>query len=283
MMSGRRRSERSRRAFLGGLGAAAFLGVLGSAVRGLFGRADGAESAVAPRSAATVAPRTETTTTTTTEATTTTTEATEATTTTTTSVVAAGREVLVIEKAGWGAAPEGGGFVEHQIDGIVVHHTAVVLGANANAPSRIRGHQAYHQEQGWPDLAYHLMIDRNGNVYEGRPMWAKGDTFTDYDPAGFFLPCLEGDFNSETPSAAQLEALAAVCAWAVNEWALDPGEIVGHRDEASTTCPGGNLYPHISGGDLAVRVRRLAATGTSLGYLRGTDATQRVAAIEAGG
>jgi hypothetical protein len=191
--------------------------------------------------------------------------------------------VLVIEKAGWRAAPEGSGFVEHQIVGIVVHHTAVVLGSNSNAPGRARAHQAYHQKQGWPDLAYHMMIDRNGNIYEGRPLWARGDTFTNYDPTGFFLPCLEGDYNSETPSTAQLESLATVCAWAVNRWAIDPASIEGHRDEASTTCPGSNLYPHISSGDLAARVTELAGGDPQLSYLRGSAALYRVATIEAGG
>jgi hypothetical protein len=82
----------------------------------------------------------------------------------------------------------------------------VVLTENRLAPARLRDHQAYHQGQGWADLAYHFAIDRDGNVYEARPYSAPGDTFTNYDPAGHFLPVLEGDYREQEPTDRQLES-----------------------------------------------------------------------------
>ena len=52
---------------------------------------------------------------------------------------------------------------------MTIHHTAVVLGDNRNAPARLRQHQRYHQDtQGWIDIAYHMSVDRNGNIYQLR-------------------------------------------------------------------------------------------------------------------
>ena len=52
---------------------------------------------------------------------------------------------------------------------MTLHHTAVVLGDNSNAPARLRQHQRYHQnDRGWIDIAYHVSVDRNGNIYEAR-------------------------------------------------------------------------------------------------------------------
>jgi hypothetical protein len=48
---------------------------------------------------------------------------------------------------------------------LTLHHEGVVLGDNRNAPGRLRQDQRYHQDQlGWIDIAYHVGIDRNGNL-----------------------------------------------------------------------------------------------------------------------
>ncbi|MDT5172333.1 MAG: hypothetical protein QOD02_5714, partial [Mycobacterium sp.] len=40
---------------------------------------------------------------------------------------------------------------------MTLHHEAVVLGDNRNAPGRLRQDQRYHQDKlGWIDIAYHL-------------------------------------------------------------------------------------------------------------------------------
>ncbi len=187
----------------------------------------------------------------------------------------------IIERAAWGARPATSAYGSHTIERLTVHHTAVALTDNRDAPARLRGHQAYHQEQGWPDLAYHFAIDREGNVYEGRPFSAPGDTFTSYDPAGHFLPVLEGNFDEQQPTESQIESLIRLLAWASGHFGVVPGEIGGHRDYAATTCPGDAFYELISGDVVAARVSgRLAAGGVELVMLRGEDAVARVAGIE---
>jgi N-acetylmuramoyl-L-alanine amidase len=167
---------------------------------------------------------------------------------------------------------------------MTLHHEAVVLGDNRNAPGRLRQDQRYHQDQkGWVDIAYHVGIDRDGNIYELRTPQIAGDTATDYDTTGHFLVLCEGDFDQEVVSDAQLHAAALAFAWATQTFRIATDTLAGHRDLASTSCPGANLYARISSGDLKRRIEDLLAAGTvNLRSVCGTDAATTVAAIEAG-
>lgn len=180
----------------------------------------------------------------------------------------------------WGARPVGDGLRPHTLQRLTLHHTAVVLGDNANAPGRLRQHQRFHQQQGWADLAYHYAVDREGHAYEGRPVTAAGDTFTSYDPAGHFLVVCEGDFGREEPSEAQLETVAGLFAWAVLEHGIDPATLAGHGDHAATSCPGTALVRVLRDGSLRARVDRRVAEGVTVDHRCGPEGAALVAAIE---
>jgi hypothetical protein len=168
---------------------------------------------------------------------------------------------------------------------MTVHHTEALLDSNRSAPGRARAHQRFHMDdRGWVDIAYHFLVDANGHVYEGRPITAAGDTGTNYDPTGHFLVCAEGDFNRQSIPAAQVAAVADVLAWGSVTFGVDASTIRGHRDWApSTSCPGENFYPLISGGRLEQAVRdRITAGAPGLSVQCGDAAIQRVADIEAG-
>lgn len=184
----------------------------------------------------------------------------------------------------WGARPARAGGKRHTISRMTLHHEAVVLGDNRNAPGHLRQDQRYHQDQhGWIDIAYHVGVDRNGNIYELRSTEIAGDTATDYDTTGHFLVLCEGDFDQEAVSEAQLRGAAQAFAWAARNFGISTDTLAGHRDLAQTSCPGASLYAHLSSGDLKRRVDDLlAAGGTDLQRFCGPDATARVAAIEAG-
>ncbi len=160
----------------------------------------------------------------------------------------------------------------------------MVLGDDRNAPGRLRQDQRYHQEQlGWIDIAYHVGIDPNGNIYELRSPRITGDTATNYDTTGHFLVLCEGDFDQEVVSEAQLHGAALAFAWAAQNFGIATGTLAGHRDLAQTSCPGANLYAHVSSGDLKRRIDDLlAASRVDLQRFCGPDAAARVAAIEAG-
>lgn len=192
-------------------------------------------------------------------------------------------ELDIICKEAWGAGPVIGDFTPHVIDQITVHHTAVLLTSNRDAPARARQHQSYHQSLGWPDLAYHYLVDANGHVYQGRPVEAVGDTATDYDPTGHLLVCCEGDFDNQEIGATQLAALVGVLAWGAVEFGVDPMTIRGHRDMASTSCPGDHLYGLFDDGSLVTAVTAIVDSGAPVvNLLCGDRAVALVAAIESG-
>lgn len=189
--------------------------------------------------------------------------------------------IEVICREAWGALPAAGEFTDHSIERITVHHTAVLLDDNRMAPARIRQHQQFHQSREWPDLAYHFIIDAGGNVYEGRPVDAVGDTGTDYDPTGHLLICCEGDFNQQEIGADQYDALVRMVAWGTSSFEVDPDSVAGHRDVAATSCPGDDLYERIESGALRADAVDATADSVVLVPLCGAAAAARVAAIEA--
>lgn len=196
---------------------------------------------------------------------------------------AARRRFELICKRAWGAQTPTGDFRDHQIVRITIHHSAVALRDNRDAPRHLRGHQRYHQSLGWPDIAYHAIIDRHGNVYKGRPFAAQGDSATEYDTRGHLLVMCEGNFDSQRVSRAQLSTLVDVVAWGCAVFDVAPRRIRGHRDYAATTCPGGHLGRLIDDGTIRAAVRgRLRHGHVEKVRLCGAAGRRRVRAIERG-
>jgi hypothetical protein len=72
-------------------------------------------------------------------------------------------------------------------------------------------------------------------------------------------------------------------AWAAQNFRIASNALKGHRDLAPTSCPGANLYAHLSSGDLKRRIDELLAAGAvDLERICGAGAAATVAAIEAG-
>ncbi len=155
------------------------------------------------------------------------------------------------------------GGTAHTITGLMLHHTAAPVVAPADAPARFRGHARGHRDAGFVDIAYHWGVDTGGNVYELRDETIAGETFTDYDPAGWFLVVCEGNFEEAEPTDAMLAAVADVFAAGAARHGVAPATLVGHRDRAATACPGGNLQAQLPT-LVAMVEERLAAGGVVL-------------------
>ncbi len=190
----------------------------------------------------------------------------------------------ILCREAWGARPPRPGGTPQVPTRLTIHHSAVTLGANSNAPARIRADQRYHQDsQGWIDIAYHIGVDRNGNIYELRDPGIVGDTATSYDPTGHFLVLCEGNFDEEDVTEAMLDGVALACAWASHRYSISTEMISGHRDFAATSCPGSNLYAYVESRDIARRAEGFVAAGAeNLQLVCGPQAVARVEAIAAG-
>ena len=185
----------------------------------------------------------------------------------------------------WGARPPLPGGRPHTITRMTIHHTEVALGDNRIITSRLRQHQRYHQiDRGWVDIAYHVGVDRDGNIFELRRTAIAGDTATQYDTTGHFLVVCEGDFNVEPISEAQLNGAALAFAWATQEFGITSSTLASHQQLApATSCPGTNLQSHVASGDLRGRIDEMVTGGpVALQPVCGAQAAAVVAAIEAG-
>jgi hypothetical protein len=165
----------------------------------------------------------------------------------------------------------------------LVHHTA---GTNSYTPSQsaaiVRGIEVYHvQGNGWNDIGYNFLVDKYGQVFEGRfggvdknVIGAHAEGFN----TGSVGVALLGTYSATTPTAAAKNALVNLLAWRLDLAHVDPLSSVtvtsggnprfpvgtpvflravsGHRDTGFTICPGAALYAQL--GALA---RQAALTG----------------------
>jgi hypothetical protein len=149
--------------------------------------------------------------------------------------------------------------VPHEITHVTLHHTgsAEPLRPGDDPVQRLRGLQGWgERERNWWDVPYHYLIDLDGNIYEGRDWRYTGETNTTYNPAGHFLISVIGNYELQQPTAAQLDAITGMMAWAVRRFELPLDRIGGHYDYAQTTCPGTHLRGLLEDGTL----RRMTAS-----------------------
>jgi hypothetical protein len=151
------------------------------------------------------------------------------------------------------------------IHAVTVHHTASSNDyAAADVPRLIRGFYAYHvKSNGWSDLGYNFLVDRFGRVWEGRAGGTSKPVIGSH--AGGFNTgtvgiSIIGTYDAVAPSAAAVEAVAAVAGWRLGLAGKDPASSVtvrsggstryaagtsvslprvfGHRQVSTTACPG---------------------------------------------
>lgn len=116
----------------------------------------------------------------------------------------------------------------------VIHHSAFYL---ADGSSTLMEVQRLHREdRAWADVAYHFMADKDGAIYEGRDLSARGAHTQGYNTGSVGL-CLLGDFRYEAPAPAQWQAVTALVQWLA--WRLRLTHLAGHRQFNDwTVCPG---------------------------------------------
>ncbi|CAL9560150.1 hypothetical protein SUDANB176_04627 [Streptomyces sp. enrichment culture] len=195
----------------------------------------------------------------------------------------------IITQAEWGASTDYDGTPSYgtEIKAAVVHHTGVDADNSvscADSAARLRTIQQAHFQQGYYDIGYNFVVDRCGQIFEGRsggmdlPVVGAHDVGFNTDTVGISYI---GNFESAQPSRAAMDSIARVVAWKFGMYGIDPtgkvtltsgvdagvsgnkidkGESVtlprvfGHRDTNNTACPGRNFYPKLS------RIAALAKT-----------------------
>jgi uncharacterized protein with LGFP repeats len=204
-------------------------------------------------------------------------------------VTAPGVPPNVISRGQWGADESmrcGAPRYDSRVRAGVVHHTA---GSNDYAPQDsagiVRSIYAYHTRTlGWCDVAYNAMVDKYGQVFEGRaggvdrPVEGSHTGGFNVDTWGV---AMMGNFETVPPTPIQLRTTGRLLGWKLGLDRVDPrGSVVltsaggsfthfprgaaprlpaifTHRDVGNTECPGNAAYAAMNQlRDIAARFNR---------------------------
>ena len=162
------------------------------------------------------------------------------------------KNVSILTRQEWGAASSVLPMRKHFPTKITLHHTAVKQNLNRSLTDKLKSLQKFSMERSplsdgrikepWADIPYHFYIAANGAIGEGRPLQYVGDYNTPYDPTGHALIVLEGNFNEENVSAEQKQSLKKLVIALARKYKINAPNLSGHKDHATTACPGNNLY-----------------------------------------
>ena len=177
----------------------------------------------------------------------------------------AGGRPRIISRAQWGANESWRSGTPSRARNVhmgVVHHTAT-SNSYSSAAAVMQSMYRYHtQSLGWSDLGYNIVIDRAGNVYEGRAGGLESGVIGAHARGfntGSFGVSIIGNYEHANPTVASVNALERVIAWQSRVYGVNPNgtttamgggsrpTIVGHRQVGQTACPGRimNYLPQI--------------------------------------
>ena len=191
-----------------------------------------------------------------------------------TAVLAPGQPPNIISRVQWGADESmrcGNPVYSSSVHAAVVHHTA---GSNDYSPQDsaeiVRSIYAYHTKTlGWCDIAYNALVDKYGQVFEGRaggitkPVEGSHTGGFNRDTWGV---AMIGDFDDVPPTPIQLRTVGRLLGWRLGLDGVNPKGTVTlasaggsftrfpggaaptlpviftHRDVGNTDCPGNVAY-----------------------------------------
>ncbi|WP_413752897.1 FG-GAP-like repeat-containing protein [Streptomyces sp. R-74717] len=204
----------------------------------------------------------------------------------------------IISRAQWGAdeslvedAPE---YID-KVQAVYIHHTVDTNNYScADSAAMVRAIMTYHvKTEGWNDLGYNFLVDKCGQIFEGRGGGAdlpvKGAHSYGFNSYSTGISLL-GNFETGKPTQAALQSAARVAAWKLGQYGVSPtakvtltrlvtdadgntkpagdvtfNTIAGHRDGFATACPGANLYAKLGA------IRTYATNGTRNAAIPTTD------------
>lgn len=141
---------------------------------------------------------------------------------------------------------------------ITVHHSAMMFAGNNRAAAayeleRIRA--SHTGSRGFGDIGYHFIIDRNGQVWEGRSLKWQGAHVKSQNEGNIGVMCM-GNFDVQSPTSAQQQALIRHVRALMSKYRVPVSRVKTHKEMAATACPGVSLQRYMlaarrSGGSLA--------------------------------
>ncbi|QYC53088.1 N-acetylmuramoyl-L-alanine amidase [Clostridium phage CPQ3] len=111
---------------------------------------------------------------------------------------------------------------------IIVHHSE-------HSTANVYDIDRWHKDKGWCGIGYHYFIDKQGNIYTGRPEDWTGAHCIDHNTKSIGI-CLQGRLQTEKVTDPQYKALL----WLIQDIKNRRGNmpVYGHKELNSTDCPG---------------------------------------------
>ena len=100
-------------------------------------------------------------------------------------------------------------------------------------------------DRGWADIGYHYIVDRAGNVWEGRDIRYQGAHVKDNNEHNLGIMLL-GNFEQQTPTQTQLTTLQSTLRFMMARHRVPVSRVYTHRELGKTACPGRNLQPRVA-------------------------------------
>ncbi|MEH0147777.1 N-acetylmuramoyl-L-alanine amidase [Corynebacterium sp. Q4381] len=191
----------------------------------------------------------------------------------------------VVTRAQWGAKSTKKPYYTEPVTAVTVHHTA---GSNnytaAEAPGLVRGIEHYHAvTRGWGDIGYNALVDKYGNIYEGRAggldRAVQGAHVGGFNTNTWGVSVM-GDYSVARPTTESIKALGELIGWKAAVSGFDPTgssrhyadftfagsryaagqgavfpNVNAHRDFHFNDCPGDNLYARMGDIRRAAKVK----------------------------
>ena len=136
-----------------------------------------------------------------------------------------------------------------RIDRITVHHDGMrpqTIATSAEAARKLENiRRAHVANNGWADIGYHVAIDQQGRVWQGRPWHLQGAHVRDQNRDNLGILVM-GNFDRERPTTAAMSSLERLLVDITSRYRVSTRSIFGHRDLAATECPGKNLMPRLA-------------------------------------
>jgi len=163
---------------------------------------------------------------------------------------------LIVTREEWNSQPPKYTYTNHPyIDKLTLHHAACCSAENLDeGKTQVLWIQDFHQNgRGWNDIGYHFLVDRAGNIYQGRPETVIGAHVGGANTGNIGV-CLLGCYHPpeincfQTMTEESREAIIKIFGWLSDTYGQHPSILLGHKDYFGTTaCPGNNVWYELPG------------------------------------
>ncbi|MFI2487452.1 N-acetylmuramoyl-L-alanine amidase [Promicromonospora kroppenstedtii] len=157
--------------------------------------------------------------------------------------------VSIASRASWGARyPDGDLTLTGPAVEVWVHHSVTAqLPSDATVAAeaeQMRALESVGQTRFGTGISYNVVIFPSGRAYQG-VSWNRRGTHTGGRNSTSRSICFAGNYEANSPTAAQISTAAAIYGYGKDRWWTQGAPLGGHRDVSQTACPGRNLYARL--------------------------------------